>query len=906
MLQSAVLTRTEYTFGQCFGPVSRVVQRAKELGFERPIICDSTTFGHIPFFKETTKAGLKPIFGAEVKLGQQNHALRVLARTARGLEELYRVARGVPSGHQFSDQVIVMPFTSPLDSFQAPHTFVDLTPGAVFLNRQRESSGFPTVLVSDVRYPAPTDRKYAELLGVRLGPNLQHWLAPDELASSVQAESWNRIADLCDEVKLPVAENIKVEGDLEALARKGIFWRFPDGWSAHYEDRLQRELGVITEKSYESYFLLVNDLIQWSRARMLVGPGRGSSAGSIVCYLLGITELDPIRHGLLFERFVDVTRVDLPDIDMDFPSDRRDELFVYLQEKYGSSNVARLGNVNRLKPRSILGLVGKRMHIPAYETKDIRDNMIERSTGDSRAAFCLEDTLETLKAGRELLERHPGFRHATQLEGHASHAGVHAAGVIICNTPVTDYCAVDEKGVAQIDKYQAESLNLMKLDALGLKTLDVVQEALDMTGGKITDIDIEAPEIYSLINSQKLTGIFQLEGDAARQLTRQFKLENFNDIVAVSALARPGPLQSGGAKLFLDVRNGKATPEYHHEIHRLWTEQTEGVVVYQEQILFLGRDMGDLGWPELTALRRAMSKSLGKEYFDQFRDKFMAGASTKGVPKEAASKVWDSMMHAGAYAFVKAHSASYSVITAWTAWLKARHPLEFACASLHHTKDDDGILKLLRELTSEGFKYVPFDKNKSAASWSVADGAIVGGLQGVFGIGPKMAEKIVASRAGGLKLTPAILAKLEAPKLKWGDPYPIEAKFKDWYNNPRSHGIKEGWSFTRCNDIESDGKERLVLGQLTEKNLRDALETANIAKKGGVITDFDRTHRYWLNITIKDDTGLLIATVNRKIYNRIGKEILESVPVGSTLMLRGRTGENGIRKLYVEKWKIIG
>lgn len=900
------MTRTEFSFGQCFGPIPRVVARAKQLGYERPIICDSTTFGHVPFFKETTKAGMKPIFGAEVRVGEESHAVRVLARNKQGLAELYQAAGGIVVGHAFSPNVIVMPFTAPLESFTAENTFLDLFPGAPFLNerRRRESErhGLPLVSVSDVRYPSPADRRYAELLGARLGPSRQHWMAPEEFEGF---HSWDALLALCDEVELPVAQNMQLEGDLEALARKGIPWRFPNGWSQNYEDRLQRELGVIREKQFESYFLLVNDLIQWARARMLVGPGRGSSAGSIICYLLGITELDPIEHGLLFERFVDVTRIDLPDIDMDFPGDRRDELFEYLQGKYGRESVARLGNVNKLKPRSILALVGKRMHIPAYETKDIRDNMIERSTGDSRAAFCLADTLETLKAGRELLEKHPGFKHAGALEGHASHAGVHAAGVIICNTPVTDYCGVDEKGVAQIDKYQAESLNLMKLDALGLKTLDIIQETLNMTGRRIDEIDLEAPEIYELINSQKLTGIFQLEGDAARQLIRQFKLQRFNDIVAVSALARPGPLQSGGAKVFLDVRNGKCTPEYHHEIHKQWTEQTEGVVVYQEQILFLGRDMGKLGWPELTALRRAMSKSLGKEYFDQFRDKFLAGSTEQGIPKESAVKVWDSMMHAGAYAFVKAHSASYSVITAWTAWLKSHHPLEFACATLRYTKDDDEVLKLLRELTSEGFKYIPFDADASEASWSVKDGSILGGLQGAFGIGPKMAQKIINARKTGEKLTPSIQLKLHEPKLKWPDPYPIEAKYKSWYQNPRKHGVAEGWSLTRCNDIESDGSERVVLGQLTEKNLRDALETANIAKKGGVVTDFDRQFRYWLNITIKDDTGLLIATVNRKQYERIGKQILESVPIGSTLLLRGRTGTDGVRKLYIEKWKVV-
>ncbi len=904
-----MITRSEFTFGDCFGPIPKVIERAVQLGYKKSAICDIGTWSHVPFFKAAEKAGLQPILGAELAIDEQR-SIKVLAKNQEGLRELYRHSAGVTYDTEFSDNLLVFPFTADIRQIKAKDMVIDLHPLNPLQNEMNRAWSIklklPLFFVSDVRYPAPTDRKYAELLGVRLGAHSQHWWSHEEVCTRYpDSISWEELAEKFEPVKLPVAENMMVEGDLEAETRKGIPWRFPNGFTQEYEDRLQRELGVIREKKFESYFLMVYDLMRWARSKMLVGPGRGSSSGSIICYLLGITELDPIEHGLLFERFVDVTRIDLPDIDMDFPGDRRDELFQYLKDKYGEQSIARLGNVNKLKPKSILAGVGKRMRIPVWETAEIRDNMIERSSGDSRAAFCLNDTMEGLKAGRELLEKHPGFRNAGALEGHASHAGVHAAGVIICNTPVADYCSVTAEGIGQIDKYQAESLNLMKLDALGLKTLDIVQETLDEVGKKITDIDVNAPEIYELLNSQKITGVFQIEGDAARQLLRQFEVKNFNDIVALTSLARPGPLQSGGAKKFLEVRNGKDTPTYYHDIHKKWTEQTESVVVYQEQILFLGRDMGLLGWPELTALRRAMSKSLGKEYFDQFRDKFLEGAEQQNIPKESALEVWNSMMHAGSYAFVKAHAAAYSVISAWTAWLKHHHPLQFCAAALRHTSDDDAVLKLLREITAEGFKYVAFDKDRSEASWAAKGDAIYGGLIAVHGIGPKMAQKILDARAGGKPLAPSIVAKMENPKLKWPDPYPFTARFGDWYANPRKHGLKEGWELTKCNDLEADSCERVVLGVLTEKNLRDALETGNVMKRGGVITDYDRQFRYWLNITVKDDTGLAILTVRRKDYEKMGKEILESVPVGAVILARGKMGGNGIRMMQIEKWKVI-
>jgi DNA polymerase III alpha subunit len=905
-----MITRTEFTFGNCFGPIGRVVARASELGYTKAAICDVGTWGHVPFFKAAEKAGIQPILGAELLVGDEERSIKVLAKNQEGLRELYRHSAGITYDTEFSDNLLVFPFTAEIERVKAQDMVVDLHPLNPLKNKINievaRAKSLPLFFVSDVRYPAPTDRKYAELLGVRLGAHSQHWWSQCEIDEIHPVSvSWEEIAERFEPVTLPVAKNMVVEGDLEAEARKGISWRFPKGFGEEYEARLQRELGVIREKQFESYFLMVYDLMRWARERMLVGPGRGSSSGSIICYLLGITELDPIEHGLLFERFVDVTRIDLPDIDMDFPGDRRDELFTYLKETYGETNIARLGNVNKLKPKSILANVGKRMKIPVWETAEIRDNMIERSSGDSRAAFCLEDTMGALKAGRELLEKHPGFRNAGALEGHASHAGVHAAGVIICNTPVADYCSVTAEGIGQIDKYQAESLNLMKLDALGLKTLDIVQETLDEVGKKITDIDVHDPKIYDLLNSQKITGVFQLEGDAARQLLRQFQVKNFNDIVALTSLARPGPLQSGGAKKFLDVRRGLDVPLYHHDIHKKWTEQTEGVVIYQEQILFLGRDIGLLGWPELTALRRAMSKSLGKEYFDQFRDKFLDGAEQQNINKESALEVWNSMMHAGSYAFVKAHAAAYSVISAWTAWLKYYHPLQFSAASLRHTSDDDAVLKLLREITAEGFKYVAFDKDRSEASWAAKGDAIYGGLTAVHGIGPKMAQKVLDSRVTKKDLPPSITAKLENPRLKWPDPYPFTARFGEWYANPRKYGLKEGWEFTKCNDLEADGSERVLIGVLTEKNLRDALETGNVMKRGGVITDYDRQFRYWLNVTIKDDTGLAIATVRRKDYEKMGKEILEAVPIGAVLLIRGRMGGNGIRMLQIEKWKVV-
>jgi DNA polymerase III alpha subunit len=903
-----MLTRTEYSFKDCFGPIKQVVANAKDLGFKYLAICDANTFGHVQFYKECIAAEIEPMFAKEVKIDGFDLSVKLIARNQSGLSEMNKTDK-ISVGQVFSDDVVVLIHNTPYDWINAKYKYADLYLGNEILMDRSLDSGLKPLLCSDVKFPRLQDEETAELLGVRLGVHPQYLMTQKELFKYMPFKSyWDEVYELCKGVKIPQAQNLKLSGDLESLTRAGIPKRFPNGFPTDYEERLKTELGVIAEKEFESYFLMVADLISWAKTKMLVGPGRGSSAGSLVCYLLGITELDPIKEGLLFERFVDVTRIDLPDIDTDFQGTEREQVFEYLQNKYGKQNVSRLGNVSRLKPKSILAQVA-RLHKgqPRYENHmkhllyEIRDSMIERSSGDARAGLCLLDSLESLKSGRDFMAEYPGLNKMAELEGHASHTSVHAAAVLICANPITDYASVSSDGVAQIDKKDAEILNLMKLDALGLKTLDIVADTLKMVGKTVEDIDIHAPEVYELLNSQKLTGIFQLEGDAARQLMRQINMRGFDDIVAVSAMARPGPLQSGGASKYIAVRDGREEPEYHHEIHKRWTQQTEGVVVYQEQILFLGRDMGKLGWPELTALRRAMSKSLGKEYFDKFRDAFLKGAGEQDISIASAEKVWNSMLHAGSYAFVKAHSASYSVITAWTAWLKANHPLEFACANIKFA-DADGTMQLLRELVKEGYKYTPLDPKKSLATWSVQDGAIIGGLTALKGVGPKTAEKIIKEREAG-KMS-ARSEKLLAGESEFAEIYPFTKKYKDYYDNPEKYKIS--MPLSKTSEIQGDGTERIILAELLEKNIRDMMETGNLVKfgiqlkEGEVVPD-----RYWINFTVRDDEGLIMCTINRKNFERIGRKLLEEVAQGATLLIKGREGSNGIRKIYVEKWKEI-
>ena len=375
------------------------------------------------------------------------------------------------------------------------------------------------------------------------------------------------IAAQASSAELRKAPLIKLQGDVEALCRAGIKLRLKakqiKKWTPEYEQRLVRELKLVKEKEFDSYFLMVADMVMWAKERMLVGPARGSSAGSLACYLMGITEVDPMPYGLMFERFVDVTRKDLPDIDIDFPDTTRDQVYTYLREKYGEPQVARIGTISEYKPKSALGEVAKKLQIPPWETAAVKDAMFVRSSGDSRVNNCLMDTLNETEPGQALLRKFPAIALAGEIEGHASHAGLHAAGVIVCNEPVSNFCTVAD-GVAQLDKIDAEALNLLKIDVLGLRTLSVIEDSKIMSNKDIYNLQYNDKRVFDLINSGKFSGIFQWEGQALQSLTSQITIASFDDMAHITALARPGPLGGGAAGKFSERHSGKAKIDVAH------------------------------------------------------------------------------------------------------------------------------------------------------------------------------------------------------------------------------------------------------------------------------------------------------------------------------------------------------
>jgi len=465
---------------------------------------------------------------------------------------------------------------------------------------------------------------------------------------------------------------------------------------------------------------------------------------------------------------------------------------------------------------------------------------------------------------------------------------------------VHKYCSVNnQSGAAQIDKKDAEDLNLLKIDALGLRTLSVLQDILDQVGwerDKLINYRLDDEKAFKILNDEKYAGIFQFEGYALQSLTRQMKIANFEDVASITALARPGPLNSGGTTQYIKRRVGESPTEYLHPLTKEITEVTFGVVVYQEQVMNIARDVGKLSWEDVSQLRKAMSKSYGEEFFDRYWQRFKVGAEQNGIEEDQALNIWKNINTMGSWAFNRSHAIAYGMVSYWCCVLKSKFPLEFAAACLRNVRDDEQGVRLLREVVKEGLVYKPYDKYKSKINWSVQNGELIGGLIGIKGVGPKLAEDIINRRNLQQPLTPRQDRLLNEGGTPYDDIFECERRFGHIKKDPASHNIKS--DIIDIDTLEADNPGVYVFfGKLKEKNLRDLNETVNLAKRGGRIAE---THNLWLNMTFEDDTGPIISTIDRFKYPKMGKPIVEDGRLNDWYLVKG-TLRKGFRKIYIDK-----
>ncbi|ARE81349.1 DNA polymerase III subunit alpha [Campylobacter helveticus] len=573
----------------------------------------------------------------------------------------------------------------------------------------------------------------------------------------------------------------------EYLCRKGLDERLKfidEDKHEAYKERLETEIKIIKEMKFSGYMLIVHDFIKVAKDKNIpVGPGRGSAAGSLVAYSLKITDIDPIPYNLLFERFLNPERVSMPDIDVDFCQDRRGEVIDYVIDKYGSDKVAQVSTFNKLLAKGVIRDVARVLDISLQDV----DEFIKLVPEELK--ITLDEAYEKEPKIKEFIEKHPKgkelWEYAKALEGLNRNAGMHAAGLVISNeslwhkTPLFRQSKNDERHlITQYSKDHLEDVDLIKFDFLGLKTLTLIHNAIKLIKERYNkdiiweSIDVNDSKVYKTIQSGNTLGIFQIESDGMQSLNARLKPENFEDLVAVLALYRPGPMESGMLDDFIDRKHGLKKIVYPFDVLKEVLEPTYGVIVYQEQVMQIVQIIGGFSLGGADVVRRAMGKK-DPEKMKKLKDEFADGAVKQGYDRAKAEDLWELIVKFAGYGFNKSHSAAYGLITFQTAYLKTYYPSEFMAALL--TSEENKVEKVavyIEEMKKMNIKLLPPNINKAISEFSAIkqdDGteAIVYGLGAIKSVGRPAIENILELRAknGNFKDLHDFLSKIDTAKI---------------------------------------------------------------------------------------------------------------------------------------------
>ena len=653
-----------------------------------------------------------------------------------------------------------------------------------------KETGIPLVATNDIHYVNKEDSKIHDvLMCIQMGktvndPNRMRFgsdefylksreemeelfpYAPEAIDNTVKiAEQCNVEFDF-NTIHLPkydVPEGYTPDTYLRELCFNGLKERYENP-SDEIIERLNYELDVIERMGYVEYFLITWDFINFSKENnIMVGPGRGSAAGSIVAYTLKITDIDPIKYSLLFERFLNPERVSMPDIDIDFCYERREEVIDYVKRKYGEDHVAQIITFGTMGAKAAIRDVGRVLDTP-YNKVDKIAKEIPFALG-----MTIDKALDTNPNLRELYEQDRETREiidiSKQIEGMLRHASTHAAGVVISKNPVDEYVPLykhQESITTQFTMTTLEELGLLKMDFLGLRTLTVIRDALDLIeknhNRKIdfSKMDYEDPKVYELLSSGNTAGVFQLESAGMKSFMKQLKPDNFEDIVAGISLYRPGPMDS--IPTYIENKNNPQNVKYLHEKLKPIMEVTYGCLVYQEQVMQVVRDLGGYSYGRSDLVRRAMGKKKmdvmeeERRYFihgkeDENGNIEIPGCIRNGVPEDIADKIFDDMIDFAKYAFNKSHAAAYGVLSYQTAYLKAYYPVEFMAALITSVKGNtDKVVEYIRECNALKIDVLKPDINKSFSKFSVEGHNIRFGLAAVKNVGVNIINNIINER----------------------------------------------------------------------------------------------------------------------------------------------------------------
>lgn len=771
----------------------------------------------------------------------------------------------------------------------------------------------PTVLTDDAHFPKPSDHEAEDaLVCVSLGnkksdPNRKlripayhyHCSGEEIMARAREVLPSVPEADLMAAARRSV--EIAESCDVELPRGRGPLFQVPVGTTAfdllkqwveegksyrrslgllppldsnewrQYEERAKYELEIIKFHGFQSYFLLVADIVRWANKNKYWCIARGSCGGSLLCWYLSITQIDPIQFKLPVERFIDKSRSDLPDIDLDLDARHRDKCFEYLENKYGKEHCAQIAALSTFRARQSIKDVCEVYDIPEWVGQSLVRMLPELDNeGGIKDKGQLAALFHQSPGAQQLLKQWPALKITAELEGQIRAASVHAAGFVVDQVVLEEVVGVEsvpgKPRVIACDKDFAAEQGFLKIDALSVEMMSGVAEILE-TIGKDFDwlyrLSFDDPPTYAMLSQGRNMGVFQLKGHTTGKLLLQLQPSHINDLVALAALGRPGPLQSGGAAEYIERKHGRmAMPTYHPKVMEVLGD-TYGVILYQEQVMGMMRVAG-FDWPDVHKVRKLISKSGGAAAVDKYHAPYTAGMRTAGVSADEAEHLWEQCKRAGGYVFNKAHGAMYALHAYWTAYLKCHYPGTFACIMANHEKKETFQRQILRDFRQQGGNLILLDYNRSERRFSSPDpNTILGGFETLKGVGPNHATKLLRQRpyrdwTDFLMRCPTALAHdLQAAGLTTGQidldgalviaPWFVEVKYLP-LEIATFERMKATTIATICRDLEVGTGARAVriVGRVTDLQL-------STAKKQGKPGQGGAGER--LLVTITDETG---------------------------------------------------
>lgn len=621
-----------------------------------------------------------------------------------------------------------------------------------------------------LRYSGTEYLKSAQEMGWLFRDHLPDEVIQAAIANTLEVAEKIEEYQILGEPRLPdysVPAGYTANSYFEEVAWEGLLQRRKcdtrDAVGPEYCDRLTYELNMMQQMGFATYFLVVWDYIKYARDHKIpVGPGRGSAAGSLVAYAMGITNIDPVHHGLLFERFLNPERKSMPDIDTDFCIDRRDEVIQYVTQKYGTERVAQIITYNRMTSKAVLKDVARVLDIP-YGDADRMAKMIPVVRGKPTKLKVMISDATPAPEFKEKYEKDPKVRHwldmAIRIEGTNKSVGIHAAGVVISAQPLDEVVPLQRNAdgavFTQYFMEDIEALGLLKMDFLGLKNLTMIQKTVELieqsrkTKIDLDNLSLDDPEAYKLLGRGELEGIFQLESSGMRQIVRDLRPSGLEDISSVLALYRPGPLDAGLIPKFINRKHGREQIDYAHEILQPILKETYGIMVYQEQIMKIAQDMAGYSLGQADLLRRAMGKKKKAE-MEKHQEIFIEGAAKNNVKPQVAAELFEQMVLFAEYCFNKSHSTAYGYVTYQTAYLKANYPVEYMAALLTaNSGDQDKVQKYIASCATMGIQIEPPDINRSGVDFTPLGGSILFGLSAVRNVGMGPIEGLLVARNEG-------------------------------------------------------------------------------------------------------------------------------------------------------------